>query len=102
MGFFFFCFSISSSSLSRNAFLGTEKQRERPKTNILFCNLLTLSLSLFLSLENAFNEQIRREKEREGKKNKKLERNVSFLRSGVGNKNERKEREIEGEKCENI
>ena len=75
-----------------------ERERERPKTNILFCNLLTLSL-FFLSLENAFNVQIRREKvkEKERVKTKNLKRNVSFLRSGVGNKNERKDREIKGE-----
>ena len=71
-----------------------ERERERPKTNILFCNLLTLSL-FFLSLENAFNVQIRKEKERV--KTKNLKRNVSFLRSGVGNKNERKDREIKRE-----
>lgn len=42
--------------------------------------------------------QIRRERKDERyKKKTKLEKNVSFLRSGVGNKNERKEREIKGE-----
>ena len=61
-----------------------EREREKPKTNILFCNLLTLSL-FFLSLENAFNVQIRKEKvrEREGK-NEKLKEEREFFAKWSG------------------
>ena len=62
-----------------------ERERERPKTNILFCNLLTLSL-FFLSLENAFNVQIRREKvkEKERVKTKILKEEREFFAKWSG------------------
>ena len=62
-----------------------ERERERPKTNILFCNLLTPSL-FFLSLENAFNVQIRREKvkEKERVKTKILKEEREFFAKWSG------------------